>query len=121
MKRQTRCFLAVSLVLASVSGAKIASAQGQPLTAATLLSQCTAEALPARETCATYILQSVDRHRAAPEPAFCLPASAILGDLRARFIAWGQTQNAAALKVTADDGLAIALAEAFPCPLTQSG
>jgi hypothetical protein len=97
------------------------SAQIQPLDAATLLRHCTAENLPPREACATFILQSVERNRAAPEPAFCLPASAILGDLRARFIAWGQTRPPEGLGMAADDGLAIALAEAFPCPLTQSG
>ena len=96
-------------------------AQTPPLDATTLLSHCTAENLPPREACATFILQSVDRHRATPDPVFCLPASAILGDLRARFIAWGQTQPRDTLAVPADDGLATALAEAFPCPLTQSG
>lgn len=96
-------------------------AHSQTATAGFLLSQCTSDVLGDRETCATFILQSIDRNRTAAEPAYCLPASAILGDLRARFIAWGQTQTLRALRVPADDGLATALAEAFPCPLTQSG
>jgi hypothetical protein len=115
-----RLFLA-AFVLALASVHLPTLAQGQDGTAGILLSQCTNSVLSARETCATFILQSIARNRTAPEPAYCLPASAILGDLRARFIAWGQTQTPPALGAPADDGLATALAEAFPCPLTQSG
>jgi hypothetical protein len=95
-------------------------ADERPLSAGILLSQCTHPALAPREACAAFILQSVDRNRSAYEPAYCLPPSAILGDIRARFIAWGGSERAN-LDLTADAGLAAALAEAFPCPLTQSG
>ncbi|NQV81644.1 MAG: hypothetical protein HQ495_13895 [Alphaproteobacteria bacterium] len=112
--------LTVGLWLAMVLASSPASGQGQPPAADVLLDQCTSPSLNAREACAAFILKSVDRNRAAPEPAYCLPASAILGDLRARFIAWGETRRGR-LDMRADDGLAAALAEAFPCPLTQSG
>ncbi len=108
------CTVTMSMFLASPTTAQIP-------TAAALLDQCTNEALSNRENCAAYILQSIDRNRSAPEPAYCLPAGAILGDLRARFITWGLVQTPAALAAPADDGLAAALAEAFPCPLIQSG
>lgn len=113
--------LLAPLVLALASVHLPTPALSQAGTAGVLLSQCTSDAPGGRETCAAFILQSIARNRAAPEPAYCLPASAILGDLRARFITWGQTQTPPALAVPADDGLAAALAEAFPCPLTQSG
>ena len=121
MPRMVGRLLLVPFVLAVVSVHLPTPAQSQAGTAGNLLSQCTSEALGGRETCAAFILQSIARNRAAPEPAYCLPPGAILGDLRARFIAWGQTQTPTALTVTADGGLAAALAEAFPCPLTQSG
>ena len=109
------------LVLAVATVHLPTAARSQAATAGALLDQCTSDAPGARERCTTFILQSIDRNRNAAEPAYCLPASAILGDLRARFIAWGQTRTPNALDVPADDGLATALAEAFSCPLTQSG
>ncbi|MDA0368930.1 MAG: Rap1a/Tai family immunity protein [Proteobacteria bacterium] len=120
MTRSALHRLAVGLSLAMVLAGSPAAGQDQPLAAETLLDQCVSESLNAREACAAFVLKSVDRNRPAPEPAYCLPASAILGDLRARFLAWGETRRGR-LDMPADDGLAAALAEAFPCPLTQSG
>jgi hypothetical protein len=115
-RRLTFAALALAIGLSPVQ----VLAQDSPLSAGVLLNQCTNAALGAREACAAFILQSVERNRSAPDPAYCLPPSAILGDLRARFIAWGGSEPPR-LDLTADQGLAAALAEAFPCPLTQSG
>jgi hypothetical protein len=113
--------LALALTLAAPAAAQNANPPAaSSLTVGTLLEQCTGEAAGAREACATFILKALQANREAAEPAFCPTPGTVLGDARARFIVWA-TVHAEFHASPAAAGVAAALAEAFPCPLTQSG
>lgn len=91
-----------------------------PPTVGFLLAQCDTETRPDRERCTTFLLKTIQENRDDPDPAFCLRPETILGDVRARFIVWA-TVHDEYHESPAAAGVETALAEAFPCPLTQSG
>lgn len=92
----------------------------EPPTVGALLAQCDTDLREVRARCSTFLLKTIQENRDDPDPAFCLRPDTILGDVRARFIVWASV-NVAYHESPAAAGVETALAEAFPCPLTQSG
>ena len=112
----------MALVLWAATAAAQAPANAD-LTAGDLLAACT-EGTAQRERCTVFLLGIMedDGEDAAPDgaPAFCLRPGTVLGDVRARFIAWAGA-HPDDLDTVAANAVRMALAEAFPCPLIQSG
>ncbi len=86
----------------------------------TLLAECVDGTEGPRERCAVFLLKEMNADGEAADPPYCLRPGTILGDVRARFIAWA-TVHEEFHASPADAGVRAALAEAFPCPLIQSG